>query len=92
MDTKYFEQYPESEIDLHGLLREEALYELSHFIAWAKSHGLSQIRIITGKGIGSFDNVPVIRNAVLAYLNTEGYHYETGGMFSGGEGVLYVSL
>jgi hypothetical protein len=34
----------------------------------------------------------VVRNAVLAYLNMEGYHYEFAGMFDGGEGALYVEL
>ena len=92
MDRNYFEQYPESEIDLHGMNRDEALNELSHFLHWAKSQDLHFARVVTGKGSGSFDQVPVIRNAVMAYLNMEGYHYEFASMFDGGEGVLYVRL
>ncbi len=59
---------------------------------WAKSQNFERVRIITGKGSGSFDNVPVIKNAVMAYLNMEGYEYEVGGMFDGGGGVLYVEI
>jgi DNA-nicking Smr family endonuclease len=92
MDSKYFEQYPEAEIDLHGMIRDEALNELAHFLAWAKANDLHYARIITGKGSGSFNQVPVVRNAVLAYLNMEGYHYEFASMFSGGEGAIHVEL
>lgn len=92
MNREYFEQYPEAEIDLHGLSREEALRELEYFLMWAKSQDFHFARIITGKGFGSFDKVPVVRNAVLAYLNMQGYVYRFAGMFDGGEGVLYVDL
>lgn len=92
MDTAYFEQYPESELDLHGLTRDQALSELDEFVRWARSSDLHYIRVITGKGSGSFDNVPVVRNAVIAYLNMNNYHYRFANMFDGGEGVLYVEL
>ncbi len=92
MDTNYFEQYPEAEIDLHGLSREEALNDLEHFLRWAKSQDLPYIRVITGKGTGSFEKVPVVRNAVLAFLNMEGYHYEFAHTFLGGDGALHVTL
>ncbi len=92
MDKSYFEKYPEAEIDLHGMIRDEVLYELEHFLSWAKSEGFEQVRVVTGKGTGSLDKVPVVRNAVMAYLNMKGYHYEFAGMFDGGEGVLYVEF
>ncbi len=89
---QYFEQYPEAEIDLHGLSREEALNELAYFLTWAKSQDFHYARIITGKGMGSVGKVPVVRNAVLAFLNMEGYHYEFAHTFLGGEGALHVTL
>jgi DNA-nicking Smr family endonuclease len=92
MDRNYFEQYPEAEIDLHGLVRDQALSELEHFLMWAKSQNFEYVRIITGKGTGSFDKIPVVRNAVVAYLNMKKFHYEFAGMFDGGDGVLYVPL
>lgn len=92
MDNSYFNQYPEAEIDLHGLTRDEALSELSHFISWARQQDFHYIRIITGKGTHSFDSTPVIRNAVVAFLNSTNLPYSYGGMFEGGEGVVCVEL
>lgn len=92
MDTHYFKQYPEAEIDLHGMTREESLSELSHFLAWLKGNGFYYAKVITGKGFGSFNQVPIVRNAVLAYLNMEKYSYQFASMFDGGEGVIYVEL
>ena len=92
MDTHYFQQYPEAHIDLHGMNRDEALHELQDFLSWARKQDFYFVRVVTGKGTGSLGGIPVIRNAVMAYLNMHGYQYQFASMLDGGEGVLYVEL
>jgi len=92
MDPQYFEQYQEACIDLHGLNRAEAISDLRHFLLWAKVQDFHYVRIITGKGSQSADNLPVVKNAVLAFLNEEDYVYEFASMFYGGEGALHVAM
>lgn len=60
-----------AELDLHGLLRDEALFRLEHFISSAASKGLPAVLVITGKGMNSPDG-PVLRRAVEHWLREEG--------------------
>ncbi len=59
------------ELDLHGLVKEEAINELSRFIAAAYSRGQQAVLVITGKGINSPDG-PVLQGAVAAWLRGKG--------------------
>jgi DNA-nicking Smr family endonuclease len=59
------------ELDLHGLLRDEAISRLEHFIESAFSHGREAVLIITGKGINSPEG-PVLRGAAEAWLRGRG--------------------
>ncbi len=75
-------------LDLHGenLLDVEA--KVDRFLVQAQSKGLSQVRIMTGKGTGK------IRAAVQTYLKLGGYtfHFEKTSGNQDNEGVLVVQV
>lgn len=77
-------------LDLHGLTRDEAVRELEDFLIKARAQNISSAEIITGKGLHSPDGVPVIRNAVLAVLNSRGLHYEFDSVLRSGDGTVFV--
>jgi len=59
------------ELDLHGLIKEEALVQLERFIAASFSRGLKAVLVITGKGTNS-PGEPVLPATVAAWMNTKG--------------------
>jgi DNA-nicking Smr family endonuclease len=59
------------ELDLHGLLLDEALKRLEHFLATAYSLGHRAVLVITGRGINSPEG-PVLQGAVAAWLKERG--------------------
>jgi len=59
------------ELDLHGLLKDDALRRLEHFTASAYARGLQAVLVITGKGLNSPDG-PVLPGAVAAWLREQG--------------------
>lgn len=81
-------------IDLHHLYLQEAIARLKSVI-----NGLSafvediqttyRLRIITGKGMNSVDNVPVLRPAVLEYLKANGLASEVD---ESNEGVILAYI
>ncbi len=66
---------PKERLDLHGLTSERALIEVKHFIGECKKNKLSPILIIHGKGFGSENKIPVLKNIVEYYIATEGKPY-----------------
>ncbi len=84
----------QAEIDLHGLTLEEAKPRLADFIDYSATQGKLCVRIVHGKGLGSGDRGPVLKNAVnrwlrrwdsvLAFVSTRQVH--------GGTGAVYVLL
>ncbi|WPC25528.1 Smr/MutS family protein [Brachyspira hyodysenteriae] len=66
---------PKERLDLHGLTSERALIEIKHFIYECKKNKISPILIIHGKGFGSENRIPVLKNLVEYYLATEGKNY-----------------
>ncbi|KLI23403.1 Smr/MutS family protein [Brachyspira hyodysenteriae] len=66
---------PKERLDLHGLTSERALIEIKHFIYECKKNKTSPILIIHGKGFGSENRIPVLKNLVEYYLATEGKNY-----------------
>lgn len=79
-------------LDLHGLTRDEAVYELEDFLRWAQHENISCVEVITGKGTHSPDGVAVVRNATLAVLNAHGYRYEFDSVLRGGDGTVIVYI
>jgi DNA-nicking Smr family endonuclease len=83
------------ELDLHGLLREEAISQLEHFIASAFSRGMEAVLVITGKGINSPEG-PVLRGATEAWLRGKGKRmvaeFSPAPRDKGGRGAFVVFL
>lgn len=68
-------------VDLHLLHLQEAIARLKKVINGLSSFvedigTIYRLRIITGKGSNSLDNVPILRPAVLEYLKTGGLDAE----------------
>ena len=84
----------QSEIDLHGMTVPEAKVCLREFVKDASLRGLTCIRVIHGKGIGSGERGPILKSKVnnwlrrwdeiLAFVSTKQVH--------GGTGAVYVLL
>ena len=84
----------QAEIDLHGMTLEEAKPALSDFISYSAQQGKYCVRVVHGKGLGSGDRGPVLKNAVnrwlrkwdcvLAFVSTR--------QVDGGTGAVYVLL
>lgn len=84
----------QAELDLHGMTLAEAKPRLSDFIDYSVLQGNLCVRIVHGKGLGSGNRGPVLKNAVnrwlrkwdsvLAFVSTR--------QVDGGTGAIYVLL
>ncbi len=84
----------QDEVDLHGMTLAEAKPRLADFIEYSASQGKLCVRVVHGKGLGSGDRGPVLKNAVnrwlrkwdnvLAFVSTR--------QVDGGTGAIYVLL
>jgi DNA-nicking Smr family endonuclease len=84
----------QSQIDLHGLRRDEARTELADFVRRALQRSQRCVRVIHGKGHGSPGREPVLKGKVQRWLAQCGaviaFTQATGAM--GGAGALIVLL
>jgi DNA-nicking Smr family endonuclease len=58
----------QSEIDLHGLRVDEARAALGSFLREVVKRGTRCVRVVHGKGLGSKDRTPVLKNKVRGWL------------------------
>jgi DNA mismatch repair protein MutS2 len=79
---------PGMEVDLRGLMSEDALDKMERYLEQAYLAGLPFVRIIHGKGTGR------LRQAVREALKGHAYvkSFEEGGHTEGGEGVTVAKL
>ena len=79
---------PGMEVDLRGLMSEDALDKMERYLEQAYLSGLPWVRVIHGKGTGK------LRQAVREALKGHSYvkSFEEGGHTEGGEGVTVVKL
>lgn len=63
----------QEELDLHGLIAQEAKPAVHSFINEAANTGISAIRIVHGKGLHSRDKKPVLKNLILGWLRKNQY-------------------
>ncbi|HCR71533.1 MAG TPA: hypothetical protein DIW23_08830, partial [Anaerolineae bacterium] len=79
---------PGMEVDLRGLMSEDALDKMEKYLEQAYLSGLPFVRIIHGKGTGK------LRQAVREALRGHSYvkSFEEGGHTEGGEGVTVAKL
>jgi len=84
----------QSEIDLHGLRRDEARETLGQFIRDAMKMGWRCVRVIHGKGLGSPGKMPVLKSKTLAWLiqKNEVLAFVQAKPDQGGAGALLVLL
>lgn len=84
----------QSELDLHGLNRDEARHQLAGFLAECLHHGQRCVRVIHGKGHGSPQKLSILRQLVRGWLaqRQEVLAYCQARPHDGGEGALIVLL
>lgn len=89
-------KYCQAEIDLHGLTRAEADPRLYRFLENCRSQQLQLVRVITGKGLHSQSNKPVLRDHIRRGLQTGRYgpvrSVRRAKAREGGSGALLIQL
>ncbi len=58
----------EATLDLHGFCAEKARVEFERFFRWALGQGMQCVKVVHGKGLGSVDQVPVLKLKVRTWL------------------------
>ena len=84
----------QSQLDLHGLRTDEARTALAEYLRSACKRGLRCVRIIHGKGLGSINKEPVLKNKVRNWLTQkeEVIAFCQAKASDGGSGALVVLL
>ena len=84
----------QGQLDLHGMRREEARDALGEFLRNAMKRGMRCVRIIHGKGLGSVNKEPVLKNKVRNWLvqKEEVIAFCQARASDGGAGALVVLL
>lgn len=84
----------QAQIDLHGLRRDEARDALTLFLQDALKRGLRCVRVIHGKGLGSVNRQPVLKDRVKHWLaqKKEVLAFCQARAQDGGSGALLVLL
>lgn len=67
-----------STLNLHGESLEDALRQLELFVHQEHKNGATYIRLVHGKGLNSEDGKPVLKPAVLQWLEGPGLRYIRG--------------
>lgn len=81
-------------IDLHGLISDEARAYVAQFIADCKKRGIRCVRIVHGKGLGSRNKEPILKNKLRGWLmqKDEVIAYAQAKPQDGGSGAVIVLL
>lgn len=84
----------QSQLDLHGLRRDEARDKLGEFLRQARKYGHRCVRVIHGKGHGSIGKEPVLKQKVRIWLaqKEEVMAFCQARAADGGAGALIVLL
>jgi DNA-nicking Smr family endonuclease len=84
----------QTQLDLHGLRTDEAREALAVFLRNACKRGLRCVRVIHGKGLGSVNKEPVLKNKVRNWLvqKEEVLAFCQARAADGGAGALVVLL
>lgn len=84
----------QGQLDLHGMRREEAREALAEFLRNAIKRGMRCVRVIHGKGLGSINKEPVLKNKVRSWLvqKEEVIAFCQAKAADGGSGALVVLL
>lgn len=84
----------QDEIDLHGMTLAEAKPRLADFIDYSTTQGKLCVRVVHGKGLGSGERGPVLKNAVNRWLRNwdSVLAFASTRQVDGGTGAVYVLL
>ncbi|MCX7627385.1 MAG: Smr/MutS family protein [Methylophilaceae bacterium] len=84
----------QEEIDLHGLLAEEARTQVADFLTRCKKRGIRCVRIIHGKGLRSKNREPVLKHKLKNWLiqRDDVIAYAQARPADGGGGAVIVLL
>ena len=87
----------QAHLDLHGMRREEARQRVAEFVERSRVEGKRCVLIVHGRGLGSKDNIPVLKEKLTAWL-TRGaigrrvLAFTSARPWDGGAGAVYVLL
>lgn len=84
----------QGQIDLHGMLVDEARAYIASYLSECKKHNIRCVRIIHGKGLGSKNREPVLKNKVRSWLmqRDEVIAFAQARQVDGGSGAVVVLL
>ncbi|MBY0573873.1 MAG: Smr/MutS family protein [Undibacterium sp.] len=84
----------QAQLDLHGMRRDQARDNLGEFLRKCHRSGFRCVRIIHGKGLGSINKEPVLKNKVRNWLiqKEEVIAFSQATAADGGAGALIVLL
>jgi DNA-nicking Smr family endonuclease len=84
----------QAQLDLHGMRTDEAREALAEFLRNACKRGLRCVRVVHGKGLGSLNKEPVLKNKVRNWLvqKDEVIAFCQARAADGGAGALVVLL
>jgi DNA-nicking Smr family endonuclease len=84
----------QDQLDLHGMLADEARAYTAEFLNQCKKCGIRCVRIIHGKGLGSKNREPVLKNKLRNWLmqRDEVIAYAQARQVDGGSGAVVVLL
>lgn len=84
----------ESELDLHGMTVKEARVVLLEFFRECHQHHFRCVRIVHGKGHGSANKIPILKNRINNWLRQidDVLAFSSARPVDGGSGAVYVLL
>jgi DNA-nicking Smr family endonuclease len=87
----------QAHLDLHGLLKDEAKAELEAFLVRCRQQAKRCVLIVTGRGLHSKDQVPVLKEALKRWMLTDRFArhvlaFASARPHDGGSGAVYVLL
>lgn len=84
----------QANLDLHGMISDEARATVAEFLAGCKKRGIRCVRIVHGKGLGSRNKEPVLKNKIRHWLmqKDEVIAYAQARANDGGSGAVIVLL
>jgi DNA-nicking Smr family endonuclease len=87
----------QADLDLHGLFKDDAKSELEAFLVKSRQQGKRCVLVVTGRGLHSKDQVPVLKDALKRWMTLERFArhvlaFSTARPHDGGSGAVYVLL
>ena len=84
----------QAQIDLHGLISDEARGYVAEFLSHCKKKNIRCVRIVHGKGLGSRNREPILKHKLRNWLiqKDEVIAYAQAKPEDGGSGAVIVLL